>query len=287
MYSQASLATGSTFSQKWSIKPHHYACWEGPSDTQKRKPGTENPGTSPRNIILFLKTIREKSGFCSYNFCTLSPFQLSLPNSILRCIPAWNCVLSACLPDILCFHRQFQPHTAAQLLPQMGKCLFATAAVSKVCGGWSNPMTHFHAFSRRCWRRRRDIELNWDFPTQKRVEELLYCLGGQTWVISKCRACFSPPEIRLPTKPNQKENSWWNQGGSAFLKLGQLWGAWTYLPFEFICPGTWDQTEKRGRRQLISHQILSSENGPGNRTGMQCCKMSPEKPPTPQVWWKI
>lgn len=65
----------------------------------------------------------------------LSPFQLFLPNSILRCISAWDCVVSACLPDILCFHR----HTAAQLLPQRGKSLLATAAVTNGLAGWSNP----------------------------------------------------------------------------------------------------------------------------------------------------
>lgn len=103
--------------------------------TQKRKPCTENPGASPSEVTLLLKTMLERSGFHSCNFRTLSPFRLSLMGFIRRCIPASNCVLPARLPDILRFRRRFRLHTAAQLLPQLGKSLFAAAAASRGLGG--------------------------------------------------------------------------------------------------------------------------------------------------------
>ena len=271
MYSLASLAAGNTSSQNQSTKPHHYACWEGLSATQKRKPVTENPGASPRNVTLLLKTIWEKSGFSSCNFCPLSSFQLSLPSFILRCIPAWHCVVSVGLADILCSHRPFQPHAAAQLLPQMGKSLFATAAVGRGLGGRSNPWLTSTAFPGDAGDR--DGTLNLTEISQHRKESESSSI---VWV-AKHESFLNPDHAFLPlksdfplnqTKPNQTKYAWWNPAGSALLKWGQLWGAWTYLAFEFICPCTWDQTEKRGRREHISHQIRSSEHGPGNRTGV-------------------
>lgn len=82
-------------------------------------------------------------------------------------------MVSACLPDILCFHRHFHTRTAAQLLPQMGKS-FCNSSSQQSSWWVKQPMTHFHGFSRRCWRQRWGIDR---FPNRKKSRRTVTLFG--------------------------------------------------------------------------------------------------------------
>lgn len=173
------------------------------------------------------------------------------------------------------FERTQQPSCC----PRWGN-LFATAAVSKALGGCSNPWLTSMVLTGDAGGRGRG---HWQISQYAEEEKNCYIVWEAKHESFRPSTCFSLPEFRSSTKPNQK---FMVKPTSAFLKWGQFWGAQTHFPFEFICPRTQDQTDKRGRRDHIFHRIPSSENRDKQRCSAAKSHLKKKPKPCKSLKWK-